>query len=415
MLLLTPVESTPSDAGPVTRWCWAQTPDGRALLRSGEASLLELPDDPDCVLVVPAHRLSWHQVSLPKVATTRLRTTLEGILEEGVLDDLASLHLALAPSYRAGVAQSVWVAVVHKAWLTNCLQTLEQAQRAVMRIIPAAAPTVTDFVVGLHTSLGRPWCTVCSPQGVLALPMPDTESSVPTPERQTARTWAHAASGLPEAAPTHAWAEAAHITQAEQLWPEWPWAPAPATQAWLLPLQAGWNLAQFDLKLSTANRRGKKMQRLLRTLCFDATWRPLRWGLVAFVLINAVGLNVVAWQTRHQLKAQQADMHALLTQTFPHVQLVLDAPLQMQRELDLLRQQHGQLGNADLESLLRALATTGPAATFERLNFSTGQVQFQGWALATESQADVQAQVRALGWQAPPMTPAWNLTWEERP
>jgi general secretion pathway protein L len=52
----------------------------------------------------------------------------------------------------------------------------------------------------------------------------------------------------------------------------------------------------------------------------------------------------------------------VLQAQFPSVTLVIDPVLQMQRELDLLRQRSGAVGSGDLESLL---ATLGQAATAE--------------------------------------------------
>lgn len=403
------------DTDPASLWGWAQTHDGQTLSRHGESPLAELPLDPDCVLVVPVHRLSWHTVTLPKVNPSRLRATLDGLLEDRVLDDLTALQLALAPGFRPGIGQSVWVAMCHKPWLQACLQTLEQAQRVVTRIIPAAAPTATDSTVALHTQRGQPWSVVSSPQGVLTLPLPATELNTACAP-QALRTWLHAVTGLSDPETTRAMAEPSYLANAEQFWPEWRWTPAPTAQAWLQPLQAGWNLAQFDLRLPNANRHRQWLHRLFKTLCFDAAWKPLRWALLALMLVNTVGLNALAWQARHRLSTQQADMRTLLTQTFPHVRLVLDAPLQMQRELDSLRQQQGQLGNADLESLLRTLASADTsAATFQSLTFSAGQAQLKGWTLPAESQVAVQAVVSAQGWQGQPVSKDWTLSWKVRP
>ncbi len=58
--------------------------------------------------------------------TPRLRSILEGLLEDRLLDDPAQLHFALQPGARAG--SPVWVAVCDRSWLRDHLQALEAAR-----------------------------------------------------------------------------------------------------------------------------------------------------------------------------------------------------------------------------------------------------------------------------------------------
>ena len=79
-------------------------------------------------------------------------------------------------------------------------------------------------------------------------------------------------------------------------------------------------------------------------------WRPVRWGLAALLLANIVGLNAWAWQQQSSLNAKRTQMNNLLTQSFPSVKVVVDAPLQMSRELTALRQATGANAVQNLES-----------------------------------------------------------------
>ena len=71
---------------------------------------------------------------------------------------------------------------------------------------------------------------------------------------------------------------------------------AAAPERWLQSLRQGWNLAQFDLKLSASQRRGKWLPRAWRTLARDPAWRPVRWSLGALLGLQLLGLNLLAWQ-----------------------------------------------------------------------------------------------------------------------
>ena len=53
---------------------------------------------------------------------------------------------------------------------------------------------------------------------------------------------------------------------------------------------------------------------------------------VFLLLVNLAGLNLLAWRTGQALAAQRQAQQVLLTDTFPQVKVVVDAPVQMARE-----------------------------------------------------------------------------------
>jgi general secretion pathway protein L len=73
-----------------------------------------------------------------------------------------------------------------------------------------------------------------------------------------------------------------------------------------------------------------------------------------------VGLNAYAWQQRQALAAKRQAMNSLLLSAHPGVRVVLDAPVQMERETERLRAAAGRPGEADLESMLAAAQGPGP-------------------------------------------------------
>jgi general secretion pathway protein L len=79
---------------------------------------------------------------------------------------------------------------------------------------------------------------------------------------------------------------------------------------------------------------------------------------------------------------------------------VQDAPIQMQRETDLLRAAAGKTGDGDLETLLGAAAAAWPPgqAPLQTLKFDNGRLMFAavGWS---ESQvAEFRSQLAGGGW-----------------
>ena len=89
-------------------------------------------------------------MALPKVASTRLRAALEGLLEDRLLDDVSELHFALEPGGKSG--QAVWVAVCQKTWLRSWLQILEGAGNVFGAAKADAVPPVD--IKELHAKIG---------------------------------------------------------------------------------------------------------------------------------------------------------------------------------------------------------------------------------------------------------------------
>src|SRR3989344_5303385 len=105
----------------------------------------------------------------------------------------------------------------------------------------------------------------------------------------------------------------------------------------------------------------RKAGSLASALLNAPQWRAARWGAALLVVAHLVGLNAWAWQERKALAAKQAAVRSTLTQTFPKVQVVVDAPVQMERELAQLRQAAGAVSARDLEPLLAAAGATLPS------------------------------------------------------
>lgn len=380
MLILTPSDPllAPAD-GPTAALSWVRSGDGRHIMEHGACAASLLPLETEVVLVLPVRTLSWHRLTLPKVATSRLRAVLDGLLEERVLADTTHLHFALEPGARSG--QTLWVAVCDKAWLRSWLQALEAAGRPVTRIVPAMAPVAVgqEAIHWAHDHAGSVWLASASGHGVQCLPQTSAETS--TADQDATTRWL---------------ADPAVVAQAEQVLDRRLEPVSPA--AWLLRCAQGdWNLAQFDLSLSSGARRGQRLRQTLRQWRSAAVWRPARWGLAALLVVHLVGLNVAAWHERRSLAAKQLAVRQTLQQTFPQVTLVLDAPLQMQRELARLQQAGGQLAARDLEAMLSALGQSGEPLAIQRLTYSAGELQVQG---AEEPMRALAQALPADRWQA---------------
>lgn len=375
---------TPDPGSASAEYEYVVTTDGVAADSHGsaQAALLPLPrrGGTEVVAVVPAGRISWHRIVLPKgstAASPRLRSVLEGLLEDQLLDEPEALHFALPPQVRTG--EPVWVATCDRGWLRDALQALEAAQRPVARIVPEFAPQGDPVLFALGEPQ-HPLLVLAGSEGVIMLPLTSQALSL-----------------LPSLPESTRWvAEPAVAALAEQLLqrrPELQQAP----QRWLQAAQSDWDLAQFEFSRTGRARAMKKIGTAWADLLAAPQWRAARWGAVLLVALNLLGLNAWAWRERAALDDKRMAMRQILTGTFPHVKVAVDPPVQMAKEVAALRQTTGAVSSRDLEAMLGALSSAPlsqrPAAAIE---YASGELRVRGIA---SSQDEAEPIISALAGQ----------------
>jgi general secretion pathway protein L len=88
----------------------------------------------------------------------------------------------------------------------------------------------------------------------------------------------------------------------------------------------------------------------------------------------------------------------VLSSSFPSVRVVVDAPVQMAREVELLRQASGAYGPRDLEAMLGALgATLPPGQVPQAIEFGNAEARLRGLATNPEALAALNGRLRAHG------------------
>ena len=92
-------------------------------------------------------------------------------------------------------------------------------------------------------------------------------------------------------------------------------------------------------------------------------------------------------------------MRQVLTQTFPAVTLVLDAPLQMQREVQRLQRAQGMAGPADLERFLMDAAASAPqVGPFKTLGLDGQVFTFTLGSPQPDATQALQSGLQQRGW-----------------
>lgn len=365
------------------------TVDGRNVASQSSAVPALLPPSGglEVVALVPAAQLSWHQLRLPRgtlktgmmadTAAPRLRAVLEGLLEENLLDEPAVMHFAVEPD--AQDAAVCTVAVCDRTWLKAWVQLLEQHQHTVQRIVPEIAPLAAGASLSVQGPAEQP-LLVWGGTAPLVLPLTDATVALVN--------WPAAQEVL---------AEPAHAAVAEKLFGRRVTLQQKG-QRWLAALGGTWDLAQFDLASSIGSRRWRRWSDWGRQLTHAPRWRAARWAVLVLAITQLVGLNGLAWVERNRLQVKQQQVHNLLTQTFPQVKYVIDAPLQMRRELNSLRQNAGYSDNADLENLLAALGKLGLDTSAAReMDYAQGELRLKGVAWSEQDQKEAGKKLKAQG------------------
>lgn len=426
VILLSPPERADTAApDPASPLAWLLSPDGLALARQGHSAPALMPRADSVVAVLPASAIAWHRPVAPRAPAARLRAALGGMLEEQLLSDDDDTHLALAPRVLPGAP--VWVAALHKPALSRQLAALAAAGVVVDRLVPALAPLLAADGATLPA---EPAAAAASPAAALAGDAP--ASAAPAAPAVAAE---HGAAGHfftgadADGADTLwlAWADTDAAlclpvtgALARALLPRWrargahfsatP-AAAAAAEAWLgapvavrseaeqalAAVRTRWNLLQFDL---APQRRGSMALGKLGRQLLSPAWRPARLGLLGLLLLQVLGLNVMAWQQERRLVSQRAEMETLLRSTHPQVRAVLDAPVQMQRETAALRVAAGVPGDDDFEPLLAAAAAAWPDGVppAAQLRFETGRLSLPATGWAPPQIDQLRTRLRLAGW-----------------
>jgi general secretion pathway protein L len=331
------------------------------------------------------------------VAPKRLQDALRGALEDQLLEDNSSTHLAVS---QQGVQADgpTWVAALHRPWIEQTLAHLHEQGLQADALVSLSEPGPQWQAHACIDAQGQAVAVVSGPQGVAMCPLGWSGWRARQPHPRGARTRDESHDGLGHATPALRWTAEPNAAQAlaeqgqadARLWE--------FSQRAMHAATTGTNLLQFDLR---PQRQGTRALWAAWTAFKGPRYRAVHIGLLALVLVQALGLNLSAWQAQSEVQALQQRHAQLLRDAFPSIQVVVDPVLQAERELQTMRQAAGEPGPQDLETGLNlvARAWAAQALPLQAIRWDAQGLSLVAAQWPTDTVQRLRELAAGLGWQ----------------
>lgn len=322
---------------------WVLRDQAGGVLRRGEGPLAAMPKADSVQAVVPASVVLLAQVKVPVRNRRKMFQLLPYIVEEKLMYDPDSIHVAAGPQLPGG---ETVVAVIDKAWMKRVIGALQSAGLPPWRMWPEtlmpAVPLGTWTVVwngregfvrtGMVSGQSLDGGSADTPPLGLLLAAQEAAAKGSAPRKINLQL----AEGS-EQPDLESWATRLGVKVA--VTGAWDWSTA------AYGLDKGVNLLQGEFTPARFEPDSRQRLRIPLILAGIIVALQLGGGLADWLLLS---------YEKHQL---DSDMQKAFRQAFPEAKVVVDAPLQMQRNLAELR--HAQ-GLSDPEDFLPMLAKAAP-------------------------------------------------------
>ncbi|MDP9645632.1 type II secretion system protein GspL [Paraburkholderia caledonica] len=372
--------------------------------RAGRSALALLPRATSTVLMVAARDLLMMPATLPPLRGPKLRQALPNIVEDQLIQDPQTCHIAVDSQSAAGGRQML--AIIDRGWFRFIYEAFSAAGHRSLRAVPvtrclpeatlpAVPAEVAETVSATEPAMAGASLADAAPVPVAADTAPQVVPMVAAVLGTVVQTApAMLLEGAVESGMPRVELAIARGAQGEGLA-----VPANAVNATLAALAGATPVSlhmltevpgnEPSLGASSPARLGalvhgasplpfEQLARRALTCRFDlcqfefasqpwrldrATLRRLRLPVLlalGALVVAIVGANVQWLMLSRQRDAISTQMTELLLTTFPKTTVVLDAPDQMSRQLQQLRVAAGELSPGDFLSLADGLARSLP-------------------------------------------------------
>ena len=327
-------------------------------LRQGESPLDAMPGASNVEVIVPAERVLFARLRLPRVNAATIRELLPFAVEDRLLADPAHIH---AVAGRTDPRGETIVAVVDRDWLSGAIDTLARAGLRPARAWPEGA-LVAGGQDDWHVAWGASRGLLVDDAGVGTTFDHDASGAFPLAirialdeaatrgERPRLVRVHRAGAALPDLG---RWSQEAGV--AFQAGDEWNVVAASAAPAHAIDLLRGF---------TRASRRGFALPRAAPALA--ALLVVLQLGFTAFD----------TYRLAREKAALQAKQEEIFRATFPDAKVVVDPDLQMARNRAELERSRGIASGDEFLARLTE-AGRGSNAPVKALRYADGKLEVQ--------------------------------------
>jgi general secretion pathway protein L len=339
-------------------WPWRLLDARGGVLRSEATPLAEAPHADAVELVLPASRVLFARLRLPKVGGATLKELLPYAVEDRLLADPAHIHAVAGPTDARG---ETLVAVIDREWLDNVVAALRlEGLRATKAWCESALLAGGDgdwnLVLGPRRGLlvddvgaGAAFDRGAALELPLALRIALDEASARGARPRLVRVHTEGDAPLPDLA---RWSAEAGV-------------PFERGTTWETLARGGPAAGTIDLlPADAAHRRFARLHVPRAALVLAAA--------IALVQLALDGART--WSLARERSALQSQATALFRGAFPEAKAIVDPQLQMQRNLAELRRSRGLAAGDDFLAQLTAAARASSAPVHE-VDYKNGQLQ----------------------------------------
>ena len=338
---------------------WALCDDSGFVLQSGSSLISELPKADEYLAIISSTRLMCVNVQMPSQSRRRWETALPFVAEEYTLTDPDDNHVVPGAIQTNG-QRSLFV--VEKQWLQSIVSAFNAANIALRRVIPEmlmpALPS-EGWVIVWDGNSGFMRTAATSGMALdhgdeLHPPMAFTLSlnaSMPVMPRNVQIRFPLAGENI----------ELPH------------WDNLPAEHS----VGVHWNWRSEPIQNDILNLLWGPLAPKTRLLEWLPKLKPVALILLAAILIETLGTNIEWGILNHQKMSVTQEMERTFLKTFGENNTVVNAPLQMQRNIASLRHNAGLPDEADFLSLLDQASSTLsklPAGSITALHYEAGRL-----------------------------------------
>lgn len=338
---------------------WALCDETGAVLQSGIDPLAALPKGNECLAIVAPDRVLSVDAKVPPGSRRRWLAALPFIAEEYTLPDPEDNHVVPGPVRQDGRAT---LAIVDKPWLKRIVDACRTANLSLRRMVPetflpSLAPgtwtLVWDGSSGfVRTSSASGMALDCGDADTAPLALRLISAQPSFPEKIEVR--------FPQ-----------NIPEAQRILPQWNDLPAS------LSIGPVWDWRRTPIPADSLNLLWGDFAPRAKVGEWWSKLRPAALILLAALGVETVGANIEWAMLANEKKTLTHDMERSFRAAFGEASTLVDAPLQMQRNLAELRHSAGLPDDGDFLPLLDASArplAALPAGSVHALHYESGRL-----------------------------------------